>query len=44
MANATAIHGTIIDHGKAPYKNNPENNLSYYVKLNQNGSDKTFWG
>lgn len=44
MANATAIHGTMIEHGKAPYKNVPENNQSYYVTLNQNGSDKTFWG
>ena len=33
MANATAIHGTIIDHGKAPYKNNPENNAKLLCEI-----------
>lgn len=42
--NAKAIHGEVIDFGSAPYKNDPTNNASFYVTLNQNGDDKTFWG
>lgn len=42
--NAKAIHGEVVDFGSAPYKNDPTNNTSFYVTLNQNGDDKTFWG
>lgn len=42
--NAKAIHGEVVDFGSAPYKNDPANNASFYVTLNQNGDDKTFWG
>lgn len=42
--NAKAIHGEVVDFGSAPYKNDPTNNASFYVTLNQNGDDKTFWG
>lgn len=44
MANATAIHGTVKKFGRAPYKNDPANNASYYVTLTQNDNEKTFWG
>lgn len=40
--NAKAIHGEVVDFGSAPYKNDPANNASFYVTLNQNGDDKTF--
>ena len=42
--NAKAIHGEVVDFGAAPYKNDPTKNNSFYVTLNQNGDDKTFWG
>jgi hypothetical protein len=35
----------LVDHGVAPYENNPDNSSSYFVKLkNDKGDEKTLWG
>lgn len=41
----SAIGGTLINHGSAPYENNPENRDSYFVTL-KTGEDNesTIWG
>ncbi|MFY3200606.1 DotA/TraY family protein [Achromobacter xylosoxidans] len=36
--------GTVVDFGHAPYKNNPDNAPSYFVKVNSNGKTSTAWG
>lgn len=37
--------GKLVDHGKAPYENNPVNRDSYYVTLeNDDGKKSTTWG
>lgn len=36
--------GKIIAHGEAPFQHNPENDLSYYLKLHVPGGEKTVWG
>ncbi|MDO5664470.1 MAG: DUF3945 domain-containing protein [Bacteroidia bacterium] len=37
--------GTITDYGSAPYKNNPENQESYFITLQKrNGQLSTIWG
>lgn len=37
--------GRLIEHGKAPFENNPENSESYYVTLaNARGDRHTVWG
>ncbi|WZB69156.1 hypothetical protein WJ968_21015 [Achromobacter xylosoxidans] len=33
-----------MDFGHAPYKNNPDNAPSYFVKVNSNGKTSTAWG
>ncbi len=39
------MKGNLISHGKAPYKNDPENTDSYFVTLeNADGEHATFWG
>jgi len=35
--------GILIDSGVAPFENDPSNNPSYYVKINQAGTEKTIW-
>lgn len=42
---ANPLAGKLIDHGKAPYKNDRGNRASYYVKLeNADGKENTTWG
>ncbi|MFY1879626.1 DotA/TraY family protein [Achromobacter xylosoxidans] len=36
--------GKVVDFGHAPYKNNPDNAPSYFVKVNSNGKTSTAWG
>lgn len=37
--------GRLVEHGKAPYENNPKNRDSYFVTLeNDNGQKHTTWG
>jgi hypothetical protein len=36
--------GKVVDHGRAPYEHNPENEDSYYVKLQMPSGNKTVWG
>lgn len=36
--------GRVVDFGHAPYKNNPDNAPSYFVKVNSNGKTSTAWG
>nr|WP_067297088.1 LPD7 domain-containing protein [Marinobacterium profundum] len=39
------LAGTVVEHGKAPYEDNPENRDSYYVTLeNSDGEKSTTWG
>lgn len=35
---------TLYEHGEAPYENNPENNESYFVTVDMEGTKKTYWG
>lgn len=36
--------GKIVDHGTAPYENDPKNERSYYVKLQTDAGEKIVWG
>lgn len=36
--------GKILEHGAAPFENNKNNELSYYVKLQTDAGEKTVWG
>ncbi|EOC1853657.1 LPD7 domain-containing protein [Vibrio parahaemolyticus] len=36
--------GTVISHQAAPYQHNKDNNMSYVVKLDQNGTTREVWG
>ncbi len=36
--------GKVIDHGAAPYENDPKNERSYYVKLQTDAGEKIVWG
>ncbi|MEQ9989442.1 LPD7 domain-containing protein, partial [Escherichia coli] len=39
------LAGKLVEHGKAPYENNPDNNGSYFVTLeNADGQQSTTWG
>lgn len=38
------IEGKLIAHGKEPYKNDPDKEKSYYIKLEVDGQQKTYWG
>jgi len=35
---------TLVDHGRAPYRNDPNNKPSYFVKLEQYGKETVKWG
>lgn len=37
-------NATLYDHGEAPYENNPDNNKSYFVTVDMEGTKKTYWG
>jgi hypothetical protein len=36
--------GKMLEHGRAPYRNAPENDESYYVKLQTAEGERTVWG
>ena len=36
--------GKLIEHGAAPYENNPDNDDNYYVKLQTPSGARTVWG
>ena len=36
--------GKVVDHGAAPYENDPKNERSYYVKLQTDAGEKIVWG
>lgn len=36
--------GTVVSHQAAPYQHNKDNNMSYVVKLDQNGTTREVWG
>lgn len=39
-----ALHGKLINHGTAPYQDNPHNQLSYFAELEDQGKTKKVWG
>lgn len=39
-----ALHGKLINHGTAPYQDNPHNQLSYFAELEDQGKAKKVWG
>ncbi|RDS85941.1 OmpH family outer membrane protein [Dyella psychrodurans] len=42
---ADRMTGTLVDHGPAPYKNDPQNNESYFVTVQPDaGKQATHWG
>lgn len=43
-AKADRYTGELVNHGPAPYQNNPDNNDSYFVTLRNDGKDITHWG
>ncbi|MEQ0866928.1 LPD7 domain-containing protein [Pseudomonas aeruginosa] len=38
------IQGVLLDHGDAPYKHDPKQNMSYYVRLMTEAGEKLYWG
>jgi len=45
LENAKKYIGKILDFGKAPYQNKPENETSFFVKLAfRSGAESMFWG
>ena len=53
MASAIAIErfqtnrvyvGKVVEHGEAPYENDPKNERSYFVKLHTDAGDRVVWG
>ena len=41
---AEAITGKLVEHGKANYKNDPDEKPSYFVKLETEKGERTVWG
>lgn len=39
-----ALHGKLINHGTAPYQDNPQNQLSYFAELEDQGKTRKVWG
>jgi hypothetical protein len=38
------LGGRLVDHGPAPYRHNPREPMSYFVKLETARGDRTIWG
>jgi hypothetical protein len=38
------LAGRLVDHGRAPYRHNPREPMSYFVKLETDRGDRTIWG
>lgn len=43
-AQPTRIKGHLVEAGPAPYKFDPKNGLSYYVKLHTDEGERVLWG
>jgi Large polyvalent protein-associated domain 7 len=38
------ITGKLVDHGPAPYKHNPKETMSYFVRIETERGDRDIWG
>jgi putative DNA primase/helicase len=38
------LTGRLVDHGPAPYRHDPHERMSYFVKLETGRGDRTIWG
>lgn len=38
------LSGRLVDHGRATYRHDPRQPMSYFVKLETQRGDRTFWG
>src|ERR1700728_890142 len=38
------LAGRLVDHGRAPYRHNPREPMSYFVKIETERGDRTIWG
>jgi hypothetical protein len=38
------ITGKLVDHGPAPYKHNPKETMSYFVRIETERGDRDLWG
>jgi hypothetical protein len=38
------ITGRLVDHGRANYRHNPKEPMSYYVRIETDGGDREIWG
>jgi len=38
------ITGKLVDHGPAPYKHNPKETMSYFVRIETDKGDRDIWG
>lgn len=38
------ITGRLVDHGRAPYRHNPKEPMSYYVRIETDRGDREIWG
>lgn len=43
-ALATVIKGKLLEHGAAPYQNDPTKDESYFLKLQTEQGERTLWG
>lgn len=44
FTNNRVFTGVLLDHGRAPYENNPKNAANYFVTLDTKDGPKTIWG
>lgn len=44
QAPEAVLAGRLIDHGRAPYKQDPKEPMSYYVKLETERGERVIWG
>jgi Large polyvalent protein-associated domain 7 len=42
--NSGPITGRLVDHGRAPYRHNPKEPMSYYVRIETDRGDREIWG
>ncbi len=38
------LTGTLVEHGRATYRHNPKEPMSYFVKIHTSRGDRTIWG
>lgn len=43
-SRARRLSGTLVDHGVAPYRHDPHEPMSYFVKLETARGERTIWG